>query len=257
MDHLHGQQRDGRARSAPRRFLARKRRRCGLVRLNLWLKRRGWANCWARWFASLRPRAGMASEWHGMKMFLRQPGAARMIRARKWCTRISPRTWTICCAPAALRARRLCSTPWPSTSRTARRSAPRPPLICRRRKPRRSNNCARKLMPPGKVAILPTAASRFAAAADLCPQSAELQYRLARVLVAYDQPRGGGTTFSTFSGCRCAAVSGRFAHQRAAHRRRKKFAGQNLVLCDAAAALAAAAPEGVAGEESFYRACPS
>jgi tetratricopeptide (TPR) repeat protein len=96
------------------------------------------------------------------------------------------------------------------------------------------------------------AANRFAAAADLCPQSAELQYRLAECLLHTTNAAAAGQHFqlaldddalpfradSRINGLLIAAA--------------KKFAGQKLGLCDAAGALAAAAPEGVAGEESFY-----
>lgn len=97
-----------------------------------------------------------------------------------------------------------------------------------------------------------TAASRLAAAADLCPLSAELQYRLAECLLHSTNGAAAGQHFqraldddalpfradSRINGVLIAAA--------------RHFPGRNLGWCDAATVLATAAPEGVPGAESFY-----
>jgi tetratricopeptide (TPR) repeat protein len=96
------------------------------------------------------------------------------------------------------------------------------------------------------------AASQFEAAAGICPQSADLQYRLGECLLHLTNSAAARQHFQL-------SVDDDALPFRADSRINdlltdagRRFAGQNLIFCDAAAALASAAPEGISGAESFY-----
>jgi len=96
------------------------------------------------------------------------------------------------------------------------------------------------------------AASQFKAAAEFCPQSADLQYQLGECLLHltnYDAARQHFQLSVDDDALPFRADSHINNLIKAAG---TKFAGRNLVLCDAAAALASATPEGISGKESFF-----
>jgi tetratricopeptide (TPR) repeat protein len=96
------------------------------------------------------------------------------------------------------------------------------------------------------------AAQRFAEAAQLGPKFAELQYRWAQCLLSQSNVVAARERFQ--QACDVDALPFR-ADTRINEAIRKlatELAGPNLVLCDAEQALAAAASDGIAGDESFF-----
>ncbi len=96
------------------------------------------------------------------------------------------------------------------------------------------------------------ATNQFEAAAAICPQSAEVQYRLGECLLNLTNQAAARQHFQL------AADTDTLPFRADSHLNDlikaagQKFAGPNLVLCDAAAGLAAAAPDGIPGYESFF-----
>jgi tetratricopeptide (TPR) repeat protein len=89
-------------------------------------------------------------------------------------------------------------------------------------------------------------------AARLCPRSAELQFRLANCHLRLGQAPAARRAYALAVDCDalpCRAdsrINGLIAQAR------RRFAGPGFAFCDAAAALAAASPAGIPGQESFY-----
>ncbi|HXD01559.1 MAG TPA: tetratricopeptide repeat protein, partial [Verrucomicrobiae bacterium] len=96
------------------------------------------------------------------------------------------------------------------------------------------------------------AAQKFEAAAKIDPQFPELQFRRAQCLLSAGDPAGAKELFQ--KACDLDAlpfradsrINGTIAAAG------KKFAGDKLTFFDAAEALAAEAPDGICGQETFY-----
>ena len=99
---------------------------------------------------------------------------------------------------------------------------------------------------------LAEAASRYAEAAGLCPQSAGLQYLLGECLLQLTNTAAAGQHFQLSVDADTLPFRADSRINNSIKTAGRKFAGQNLVLCDAVATLAAAAPEGISGQESFF-----
>ena len=96
------------------------------------------------------------------------------------------------------------------------------------------------------------AANRFESAVGICPQSADLQYRFGECLLHLTNTAAARQHFQLSVDADALPFRADSRINDAIKAAGNKFAGQHLILCDAVAALAAAAPQAVAGEESFY-----
>lgn len=96
------------------------------------------------------------------------------------------------------------------------------------------------------------AASQFEAAVGICPQSADLQYRLGECLLRLTNFAAARQHFQLSVDADALPFRADSRINDLLKTAGRRFAGQNLVLCDAAGALASAVPEGVSGAESFY-----
>jgi hypothetical protein len=96
------------------------------------------------------------------------------------------------------------------------------------------------------------AANQSEAATGICPQSAVLQYQLGECLLHLTNSAAARQHFQLSVDADTLPFRADSRINDSIKTAGRKFAGQNLVLCDAVTALAAAAPEGVSGEESFF-----
>jgi tetratricopeptide (TPR) repeat protein len=96
------------------------------------------------------------------------------------------------------------------------------------------------------------AASRLEAAAGISPQSADLQYRLGECLLHLTNNAAAREHFQLSVDADALPFRADSHINNSIKAAGNKFAGRNLVLCDATAALASATREGISGEESFF-----
>ena len=96
------------------------------------------------------------------------------------------------------------------------------------------------------------AASRLEAVSEICPQSADLQYRLGDCLLHLTNYAAARQHFQLSVDADALPFRADSHINNSIKAAGKKFAGRNLVLCDAAATLAATTREGISGEESFF-----
>jgi len=221
-----------------------------LVRLSLMLKGTRLGQLLGALGHKLRPSSSGPSEWRGMKMFLQNQ--VPPIDARKEVVYRSFRQNLADMLRAGLDsgARIVLSTvavnlkdcppfgSWPTTNLPAEGGAFE--KLCQ------EASAAQERGNPAE------AASRYEEAAGLCPQSANAQYCLGDCLLLLTNAPAARQHLQL-------AVDTDTLPFRADSRINdllkaagRQFAGQNLVLCDAAATLASAAPGGVSGQESFF-----
>lgn len=96
------------------------------------------------------------------------------------------------------------------------------------------------------------AASRFEAAAKVFPQSADLQYRLGECLFQLTNAAAARQHFQLSVDADTLPFRADSRINDMIKTAGRKFASRNLILCDAVAALASAAPEKISGEEAFF-----
>jgi len=222
-----------------------------LVRLNLWLQETRVGQLLGGLVSPLRHRSGVPAEWRGMEMFRGNqvpPNDPRKeVVYQNFAQNLDDLLRAGCASGAAI----VLNTVAVNLQDCPPFSSAPPTNL-----PPTQAATFQKLCQEADAAWdsgnYDSAAARFAAAVEIYPQSAELQYRLAESWLHTTNPAEAGPHFqlsvdadalpfradSRINGLLIAAG--------------KKYAGRNLELCDAAGALAAAAPDGVPGEESFY-----
>ena len=95
------------------------------------------------------------------------------------------------------------------------------------------------------------AAKQFGLAAGIFPQSADVQYRLGECLLQLTNNADARQHFQLAVDADTLPFRADSRINDSIKAAGQKFAAQNLVLCDAAAGLASAAPAGIPGQESF------
>jgi tetratricopeptide (TPR) repeat protein len=96
------------------------------------------------------------------------------------------------------------------------------------------------------------AASRYEEAAGLCPQSANVQYRLGECMLLLTNAPAARQHFQLSVDTDTLPFRADSRINDSLKTAAGQPAGQHLVFCDAVAALASAAPAGISGQESFF-----
>jgi tetratricopeptide (TPR) repeat protein len=222
-----------------------------LVRLSLMLKETRLGQLLGALGHKLRPSSSGPSEWHGMKMFLQNqvpPNDARkevVYRSFRQNLEDSLRAGLDSGARIVLStvAVNLKDCPpfgsWPATNLPPAEGAAFDKLCQEASAAWEQGNSAE-------------AASRFAEAAELCPQSADVQYRLGECLLLLTNASAARQHLQVAVDTDTLPFRADSRINDTLKAAGRQFAGQNLVLCDAVTTLASAAPSGVSGQESFF-----
>ena len=96
------------------------------------------------------------------------------------------------------------------------------------------------------------AAKQYETAAGICPQSADLQFRLGECLLHLTNSTTAREHFQLAVDADALPFRADSHINDLLTSAGQRFAGQNLVLCDAVTALGSASPAGISGDESFY-----
>ena len=222
-----------------------------IVRLHLWLESTRVGQLLGALADHFRPRAAGTAEWHGMEMFrgnLVPPNDPRKeVVYRNFAQNLDDllRAGNAAGAAMVLSTVAVNLKDCPPFSSAPATNLP-PTQAASFQQWRQAADTA------WENGDFTAAASRFAAAADLCPQSAELQYRLAECLLHTTNATAAGPHFQLALDDDALPFRADSRINEILIAAAKKHADQKLGLCDAAGVLAAAAPEGVTGEESFY-----
>jgi tetratricopeptide (TPR) repeat protein len=222
-----------------------------LVRLSLMLKETRLGQLLGALGHKLRPSSSGPSEWHGMKMFLQNqvpPNDARkevVYRSFRQNLEDSLRAGLDSGARIVLStvAVNLRDCPpfssWPGTNLPPADGAAFDKLC-------QEASAAWEQGNPAE------AASRYEKAAGLCPQSADVQYRLGECLLLLTNAPAARQHLQLAVDTDTLPFRADSRINDTLKAAGRQFAGQNLVLCDAVSALASAAPAGVSGQESFF-----
>ncbi len=102
------------------------------------------------------------------------------------------------------------------------------------------------------MVILPKPPAGWRRRLEICPQSADLQYRLGECLLDLTNYAAARQHFQLSVDADALPFRADSHINNSIKAAENKFAGRNLVLCDAAATLASATREGISGDESFF-----
>jgi tetratricopeptide (TPR) repeat protein len=222
-----------------------------LVRLHLLLQRTRTGQLFGALVDKLRHRSGGPAEWRGMEMFRGNQVPPNDPRKEIVYRNFGQNLEDLLRAGRDSRAAIVLTTvavnlkdcppfgSWPATNLPPAQSATFERLCQEAGAARESGNFSE-------------AANRFEAAVGICPQAADVQYRLGECLLHLTNSAAARRHFQLSVDADALPFRADSRINDSIKAAGNKFAGQNLVLFDAAAALAAAAPEGVAGAESFY-----
>jgi tetratricopeptide (TPR) repeat protein len=222
-----------------------------LVRLTLMLKATRLGQLLGALGHKLQPSSSGPSAWHGMKMFLQNQVPPNDARKAVVYRSFHRNLEDLLRAGLDSGARIVLSTvavnlkdcppfgSWPATNLPPADGAAFEKLCQEAAAARESGNLAE-------------AASRYGQAAGLGPQSADLQYHLGECLLLLTNVPAARRHLELAVDTDTLPFRADSRINDSLKAAGRQFAGPNLVLCDAVAAFASAAPAGVPGQESFF-----
>jgi len=222
-----------------------------LVRLSLMLQKSRLGQLLSAWSYKLRSRSSAPSEWRGMEMFLGNQVHPDDVRKgavyRSFTQNLQDLLRTGLDAGAKIVLNTVAVNLKDCPPFASWRGTNLPPA---------EGAAFEKLCQEASAAWesrdFTKAAKSYEQATELCPQSANMQYRLAQCLLQLTNSVAAQRHFqlAVDSDALPFRADSHINDELSAAGRR--FAGPNLVLCDAAAALAPAAPDGICGGEAFF-----
>ncbi len=221
-----------------------------LVRLELLLKKTRVGQLFGALISHLQQNSSAPAEWQGMEMFRKNQVPPNDPRREMVYRNFSQNLIDLLRAGRDSGAAVLLSTvavnlkdcppfgSWPSTNLPPAQSAAFEKLYQEASADQKNGNVA-------------DAVKQFQAAAEICPQSADVQYRLGECLLQLTNTNAARQHFQHSVDADTLPFRADSRINDSIRAAGQKFAAKNLFLYDAAAKLASAAPTGISGEDVF------
>jgi len=196
---------------------------------------------------TIQPANATSGQWHGMEMFVQSQIPWGDPSRQRAYDNFKRNLDDVLTAGAASGAKIVLST-------VAVNLKDCPPFSS---DPSLTNNAAwEKLSREGETALaqgrIAEAASSFQRATEICPQSAEARFQLATCLLRLTNAPSARSQFLQATDHDALPFRADSHINNTIRAAAQHFGSESMILCDAAEALGAASPDGIAGDELFY-----